>query len=95
MMRLHIIGYMKVNNPNIGFWENEYGRCQLENAIYKEKFMITLFRWFLLKHKEIKWKLAFYQFLDQNLSNPEELQQKLLHEIAEIIHKSNESNINN
>lgn len=53
--------------------------------------MITLFRWVLLKQKEIKWKLAFYQFLDQQLKNPEELQQKLLHELAQAIHKSVEN----
>ena len=52
--------------------------------------MITLFRWILLKQKEIKWKLAFYQFLDKQLKNPEELQQKLVHEIAELIHNTNE-----
>ena len=53
--------------------------------------MITLFRWVILKQKEIKWKLAFYQFLDQQLKNPEELQKKILHEIVEIIDKANQS----
>lgn len=52
--------------------------------------MITLFRWMLLKQKEIKWKLAFYQFLDQQLKNPEELQKKFVEAFAEIIHKSNQ-----
>ena len=47
--------------------------------------MITLFRWILLKHKEIKWKLAFYQFLDQQLKNPDELEKKIMSSLAEII----------
>ena len=54
--------------------------------------MITLYRMFKLWQLRTKWKLAFYQFLDQQLKNPEELQQKLAHEIAELVHKSNESN---
>lgn len=54
--------------------------------------MITLFRWAMLKQKEIKWKLAFYQFIDQQLKDPEEFQQKLVHELAELIHNSNDSN---
>lgn len=56
----------------------------------ENKNMITLFRWILLKQKEIKWKLAFYQFLDQQLKNPEELQKKFVEAFAEIIHKSNQ-----
>ena len=51
--------------------------------------MITLFRWILLKQKEIKWKLAFYQFLDQQLKNPEELEKKFMDSIAKLIHKTN------
>ena len=27
--------------------------------------MITLFRWYLMKTKEIKWRLALWQFVDQ------------------------------
>ena len=54
--------------------------------------MITVFRAIRLLQLKVKWKLAFYQFLDQQLKNPEELQQKLVHEIAEMVHKSNESN---
>lgn len=27
--------------------------------------MITLFRWYLYKTKEVKWKLAFWQFADK------------------------------
>lgn len=53
--------------------------------------MITLFRWYLLKRKEIKWKLGLYQFLDQIFGNIsiEELQKKFVHEFAQIIHKEN------
>lgn len=51
--------------------------------------MITLFRWILLKQKEIKWKLAFYQFLDQQLKNPEELKKKFVDSFAKLIHESN------
>ena len=52
--------------------------------------MITLFRMIRLFQLKVKWKLAFYQFIDKQLKNPEALQQKLVHEFAEIIHKSNE-----
>lgn len=48
--------------------------------------MITLLRWVLLKQKEIKWKLSFYQFLDRQLKNPEELEKKLIHELAGLVH---------
>lgn len=51
--------------------------------------MITLFRWVLLKQKEIKWKLAFYQFLDQQLKNPEELEKKFVDSFAKLIHEAN------
>lgn len=51
--------------------------------------MITLFRWILLKQKEIKWKLAFYQLLEQQLKNPEELEKKFMDSLAKLIHDSN------
>lgn len=57
--------------------------------------MITLYRMFKLFQLKIKWQLGLYQQLEQIAKDPEELQQKLVHEIAEIIHKSNESKINN
>ncbi len=51
--------------------------------------MITLFRWFLLKHKEIKWKLAFWQFADKQLmeimKNPEAVEKKIMPYLAELI----------
>lgn len=57
--------------------------------------MITLFRWFIYKTKEIKWKLAFWQFADKQLmelvKNPEELEKKFIEAFAKIIHESNET----
>ena len=57
--------------------------------------MITLFRWYLMKTKEIKWKLAFWQFIDQQatelLKNPEEIEKKFISALAQIIHDSNQA----
>ena len=57
--------------------------------------MITLFRWYLMKTKEIKWKLAFWQFIDQQatelLKNPEEIEKKFISALAQIIHDSNQT----
>lgn len=54
--------------------------------------MITIFRWVLLKQKEIKWKLAFYQFFDKQLTelikHPEEMEKKIMPYLAELIHNS-------
>lgn len=55
--------------------------------------MITLFRWIILKQKEIKWKLAFYQFLDQQLKNPEELEKKFVDSFAKLIHEANKDKV--
>lgn len=56
--------------------------------------MITLLRWILLKQKEIKWKLAFWQFVDKQtkelMKNPEELEKKFVGALAEIIHSENQ-----
>ena len=55
--------------------------------------MITLFRWILLKQKKIKWELALWQFIDKQakelLKNPEEIEQKFVSALAEIIHNEN------
>lgn len=55
--------------------------------------MITLFRWFLYKAKEVKWKLVFWQFADKQLmeliKNQEELEKKFIAEIAKLIHENN------
>ena len=57
--------------------------------------MITLFRWYLMKTKEIKWKLAMWQFIDQQatelLKNPEEIEKKFISALAQIIHDSNQT----
>ena len=56
-------------------------------------FMITLFRWILLKQKKIKWELALWQFIDKQASelikNPEEIEKKFVSALAEIIHNEN------
>ena len=55
--------------------------------------MITLFRWYLMKTKEIKWRLALWQFIDKQaselLKNPEEFEKKFVSALAEIIHNEN------
>lgn len=57
--------------------------------------MITLFRWILLKQKEIKYKLAFWKFVDKYVKeitkNPEKLEKKLMDSLAEIINKTNQT----
>ncbi|MCM1325113.1 MAG: hypothetical protein NC094_10290 [Bacteroidales bacterium] len=48
--------------------------------------MITLLRWVLLKQKEIKWKLAFWQFVDKQITelikNPEDFEKKVMEALA-------------
>jgi hypothetical protein len=55
--------------------------------------MITLFRWYLYKTKEVKWKLTFWQFADKQLmeliKNPEELEKKFMDSLAKVIHETN------
>ncbi len=57
--------------------------------------MITLLRWCLLKAKKIKWELALWQYLDRHLTellkNPEELEQKLMSYLSELIHNANQT----
>lgn len=59
--------------------------------------MITLFRWFIYKSKEVKWKLAFWQFADKQLieliKNPEELEKKFMDSFAKVIHETNKNNV--
>lgn len=54
--------------------------------------MITLFRWFILQTKKVKWELALWQFLDKELTilmkNPEEIEKKLMPYLAELVHNS-------
>ena len=52
--------------------------------------MITLFRSIRLWQLRTKWRLALWQFVDQQakelLRNPEEIEKKFVSELAEIIH---------
>ena len=57
--------------------------------------MITLIRWYIMKTKEIKWKLAFWQFVDKQatelMKNQEQLEKKMMPYLAEVIHSSVQS----
>ena len=52
--------------------------------------MITLFRAIRLWQLRTKWRLAVWQFVDQQakelLKNPEEIEKKIVSALAEIIH---------
>lgn len=56
--------------------------------------MITLIRWYIMKTKEIKYKLAFWQFVDKTIKeiqkDPEWLAKNVMPELAKIIHESNQ-----
>ena len=56
--------------------------------------MITLIRWYIMKTKEIKYKLAFWQFVDKVVKeiqkDPEWLAKNVMPELAKIIHESNQ-----
>lgn len=58
--------------------------------------MITLYRKVKLLTLKAKWELALWQFIDKQImeliKNPEELQKKFMPYLAELIHKSNNSN---
>ena len=55
--------------------------------------MITLFRAIRLWQIRTKWRLALWQFIDQQakelLKNPEEIEKKFVSALAEIIHNEN------
>ena len=55
--------------------------------------MITLFRAIRLWQLRTKWRLAVYQFIDQQakelLKNPEEIEKKFVSALVEIIVKQN------
>ena len=57
--------------------------------------MITLYRAFKLWQLRTKWRLAIYQFIDQQetelLKNPEEIEKKFVSALAQIIHDSNQT----
>ena len=55
--------------------------------------MITLFRTIRLWQLKTKYRLALWQFIDQQanelLKNPEEIEKKFVSALAEIIHNEN------
>ena len=55
--------------------------------------MITIIRWFILKSKEIKMKLAVMSFLEQIINevtnNNDDIQKKFIAEFAKLIHEDN------
>ena len=55
--------------------------------------MITLFRAIRLWQLRTKYRLALWQFIDEQakelLKNPEEIEKKLVSALAEIIHNEN------
>ena len=55
--------------------------------------MITLFRAIRLWQLRTKYRLALWQFIDQQanelLKNPEEIEKKLISALAEVIHNEN------
>lgn len=59
----------------------------------ENKNMITLIRVIRLWQLRTKWRLAFWQFIDQQakelLKNPEEIEKKFVSALAEIIHNEN------
>lgn len=60
--------------------------------------MITLLRWYLLKAKQIKIKLLFYsiteQVIKEFISQNKDWEQKIVHELAQITHNSNDEDTN-
>ena len=55
--------------------------------------MITLIRTIRLWQLRTKWRLALWQFIDQQakelLKNPEEIEKKFVSALADIIHNEN------
>ena len=55
--------------------------------------MITFIRWYMMKAKQIKMKLAFWTFVDQWVTeiaqNSESIEKKLMDALAGIIHEGN------
>ena len=51
--------------------------------------MITLFRLYMIKAKEIKYKLAFWKIVDKTIAelakHPEELEKKLIDSVVRLI----------
>lgn len=57
--------------------------------------MITLFRLIRLWQLKTKWRLALWQFIDQQamelIKNPEKLEKKFVDSITKLIHESNKN----
>jgi len=51
--------------------------------------MITIIRWYMIKSKEIKYKLALWQFVDRLITelskNPDRIEEKMIDSIVKII----------
>lgn len=56
--------------------------------------MITLIRWYMLKAKQIKMKLAFWTFAEQILvefaKNGDGVEKKLMDALVKVIHEGND-----
>ena len=57
--------------------------------------MITLIRWYMLKAKEIKMKLAFWTLVDQLVveiaKNGDGVEKKLMDSLVKLIHEENKN----
>ena len=57
--------------------------------------MITLIRWYMMKAKQIKMKLAFWTLIDQLLTevakNGDGIEKKLMDSLVKLIHEENKS----
>ena len=55
--------------------------------------MITLIRWYMMKAKEIKMKLAFWTIVDQMVTeiakNGDGIEKKLMDSLVKLIHEEN------
>lgn len=57
--------------------------------------MITLIRWYMLKAKQIKMKLAFWTFVDHLVTgvvkNSDKFENNLMDALAKVIHEENKN----
>ena len=58
--------------------------------------MITLIRTIRLWQLRTKWKLAFWQFVDEQatelMKNPDEIKREIVNALAEVIHSDTSAN---
>lgn len=56
---------------------------------WRKYFMITLIRLYMIKAKEIKYKLAFWKIVDNTIAelakHPEELEKKLIDSVVRLV----------